>query len=691
MLPCALFGQIGIKTSKPAQTVDLFEEELFGWQKYQIDSTFFQYDRKISLYKRTVSFDSAGKFVSIQEKIDDTEFYFPAVVDLETYVNSYLRFNARQLFTKKTVEFIAGLKEKEFGAIKLDIPLRIQNETFKRIFGSDRISLRVTGNISFDISGRSEERGGQSVSAQESRNTFSPRFNQTQQFTVEGKIGEKVTVSVEQNSEATTDIENTLKLRYDGEEDEIIQSIEAGNISLSLPSTKYVIFGGSNQGLFGLKTQMKLGNLHVTAIASLERGQQQQLTISGGSSTSKTIIKDINYLKNQFFFIDEVYHDTWDQNFKDPSFQSYSEFRPREDLIINEIDVWVTSQETAEGVRTGVAFLDPNDPTDTDGYKGNFRALNETEYTLDRGAGIIRVNQPIGKESALAVSYTTNTKSVGDLSNVVSDSVRIKLIKEYQQSDPASPYWKLNLKNVYSLGGSDIQKEGFKLEIYQDRNEEIVQGDLTFLTLLGLDIFGPDGTGNSDGEFDLSWEFIDYANGYLIFPDLTPFQPSSSDFKGLLDTAAIYNVTNEQERINQSKYRIEVESSSTKTTFDLGFYVLEGSEVVTLNGKDLVRDKDYSIDYFSGQLSLISEEALRSSSQIDIKYERANLFQLDKKTILGGRAEYKFLDNSFIGATALYLNKTTVDTRVRIGQEPFQNFVWDINAAFKFKPRFLQK
>ncbi|MCB0260416.1 MAG: hypothetical protein KDE62_11970, partial [Calditrichaeota bacterium] len=87
------------------------------------------------------------------------------------------------------------------------------------------------------------------------------------------------TVSVDQNSEATFDFENTLKLTYEGDEDEIVQRIEAGNVALSLPSTNYVSTGSNHQGLFGVKTQMKVGNFSFTGIASLERGENETLSV----------------------------------------------------------------------------------------------------------------------------------------------------------------------------------------------------------------------------------------------------------------------------------------------------------------------------------------------------------------------------------------------------------------------------
>ena len=252
-------AQIGIKIPQPPYVVTLFEPEILGMERIPVDSI-LTLDRPKAV-KRSVKFDSTVTYASFSEAVDKTDLMLPAVVDLETYIQLRLDFQIRELWKSTIVGNYKGKEEKEFGAIQLDIPFKIKSKTFTRIFGSDRIGLRVTGNISFDLSGRTEERSGSAISAVESQNTFSPRFRQQQQFTVEGKIGDKVTVSVEQNSEAVTDIENTLKLRYDGDEDEIVQKIEAGNISLSLPSTKYVIFGGSNQGLFGLKTQMKMGNL----------------------------------------------------------------------------------------------------------------------------------------------------------------------------------------------------------------------------------------------------------------------------------------------------------------------------------------------------------------------------------------------------------------------------------------------
>ena len=105
----------------------------------------------------------------------------------------------------------------------------------------------------------------------------------------------------------------------------------------------------------------------------------------------------------------------------------------------------------------------------------------------------------------------------------------------------------------------------------------------------------------------------------------------------------------------------------------MGFNVIEGSEVVTLNGSILRNGVDYSIDYFSGRLTILNEQAVNPSAQLDISYERNQLFQLEKKTILGMRAEYNLGRESFNGGTFLYLNQTTLDKKVRVGQGPMRN------------------
>jgi hypothetical protein len=706
-----VFAQTGLQIPTPRRAVQLFEPESQGLGSLFMDSTLFKI--KPPFYKRIVKMDSTGKFVSASEIIDQTEFNFPVVVDLDTYIRLRIAFDRREMMRKSITSLITGQEERSTGALELEIPVRIKNETFMRIFGSDRVRLRVTGNISFDLSGRAEERSGTKISAVQDRGTFSPRFSQTQQFTIEGKIGEKVTVSVEQNSEATFDFENTLKLRYKGDEDEIVQSIEAGNIGLSLPSTKYVIFGASNKGLFGLKSEMRIGNLYLTGLVSLEKGEQKKLTISGGSKESKSVVHDYDFIKKRYFFIDQYYRERFEAGFSDDlTIWSYEE-----GTLIREFNVYKSGSYSNNEARKGVATIPDSIPyyeslPNLDGITtvsgivevAEFVPLEEgKDYEYDYARGFFWLKQQVNDTEVLAIAYKTDLKKVGTLfSEVVGEDTTktyvLRLIKPQSLRPDHSEVWPLMMRNVYFLGGTSIEKEGFELQIEFNKNgeHETIQQEeprLSFLHLTGLDVVDQNGgmVEGGDKQVDNNGYLINRADGIMMFPGIQPFDPLTDSRFQLADTnrVRIYNLTDRSTQIDRTKFNMLVTSRSTRSTFDLGFNILEGSEEVLLNGAPLQRNVDYIIDYFTGKLTLISSKSKRSSSNIEIKYEKASIFQLDKKTIAGGRAEYRFWENSFIGFTALYMKKSTLEQRVRVGQEPFSNFVWDVNTSLNFKPNFL--
>ncbi len=110
-----------------------------------------------------------------------------------------------------------------------------------------------------------------------------------------------------------------------------------------------------------------------------------------------------------------------------------------------------------------------------------------------------------------------------------------------------------------------------------------------------------------------------------------------------------------------------------------------------LNGVKQNRGSDYTIDYFSGRLMILNDAALAANANLEISYESNQLFQIDKKTVMGLRAEYGLWDDSFIGATFLYLSENTLDQKVRVGKGPMRNMVWDVNTSLSFKPFFLTR
>jgi len=603
------------------------------------------------------------------------------------------------------------------GGINLDIPVKIKSKTFQKIFGSGTVGLTVTGDIRIQASLRRENRSEvRTVLGQGATTNF--KMQQTQRFSVTGKIGDKVTVNVDQDSERAFDFDNNVKLVYQGHEDEVIRRIDAGNISLSLPGTRYVTFSGKNTGLFGIKSEMVLGNLNITTIASQEKGESQKLSLSGGASEGRKVVKDYQYLTNTYFFLDFNFREQYrhfnaagehvtgvnTQQFgvvfpvKQDSIEVYKAAAGYETQFADKvIRGWATltgsPSDTLQGVIPGRAALN------------QFIRLERSEYVVINQLGYIRMNSPVSENEILAVAYVTEDgRRFGDLNfqqdESKSKTIVLKLLKD-RSPRPSHATWDLAWKHVYSMGSRNIEEEGFDVKIFFDPSsgpdEETDADGRKWVTIFGLDRTDNDGQANPDGVIDRDDTIVDRGRGELHFRDLQPFDPVGYFVDGqLVDplaedkrTAAIYDTTDQSVITGQTKFFLEVNTKNRSTDYSLGFNVIEGSEVVTLNGEILQKGRDYTIDYFSGQLTVLDERASNPSAQLDISYERNQLFQLEKKTILGTRAEYQFSRNSFIGGTFLYLSESTLDRKVRVGRGPMKNIVWDINTRLRFKPNFI--
>ena len=110
--------------------------------------------------------------------------------------------------------------------------------------------------------------------------------------------------------------------------------------------------------------------------------------------------------------------------------------------------------------------------------------------------------------------------------------------------------------------------------------------------------------------------------------------------------------------------------------------IVEGSEVVRLNGQTLLNGSDYTIDYFTGTLNLINESALDPTANLDITYEENELLSFDQKLLTGLHFKYDYSDNDYFNGGLYYYNQSIIDERVDFGFEPMRNFIWNISGKY---------
>ena len=403
-------------------------------------------------------------------------------------------------------------------------------EVLNKIFGSNAVSIRPQGAVELTFAGVVNRIDNPAL-PEAQRQTTSFNFDERIQINVLGRIGEKLQLQANYDTEATFEFENEMKLEYTGDEDDIIKKIELGNVSLPLSGS--LITGA--QSLFGLKSKMQFGRATLTTVFSEQKSETSIIQIEGGAQTTDFEISIDNYEENRHFFLSQFFHDNYDQSMMDlPIINSAAN--------ITRIEVYVTNKNSSTvNTRNILAFQDLGENPSISGHTGNnivvsgdqnllwpsnlnnslnpiefideiafqtgdsirnvdeitsafneysqngfqffqsvdyekienARMLSSSEYTFNRQLGFISLNQALNSDEVLAVAfqYTYNgvTYQVGEFSNDITapDVLCLKLLKS-TITDVSQPIWKLMMKNVYGLGAYQVNKEDFILDIFYE-------------------------------------------------------------------------------------------------------------------------------------------------------------------------------------------------------------------------------
>lgn len=647
-------------------------------------------------------------------------------------------------------DLASGALEEETGGdqhIEIDVPFKVRSKTFRRIFGSGRIGLNVHGNIRIEGAYTNEKHESESASAfNQNPNDFT--LSQEQQFTVVGKIGEKVSVHIDQNTERSFDFENNLSIIYTGEEEEIIESISAGNISLSLPSTRYVSFSDQSSGLFGIKVVSRLGPLRLTGIASTEKNESKQQTFTGSSSQKTNQLGPGDHVNN-IFFINEYYRHQY--RIYSSSWEAYAD----RELQILSFDLYLFDGRDEE--LPDLKLVDPaGNPVRENNY--NMRKISWVEgaddlpFELDPYRGTIRLFN-VDNSQDIAMAYTVRNQGRleswfaqnGQFSTSIetgtlnaTDNDEVVVLRPQYFSPEKQPWWDLQHRGVFRLGTSDMDLTAFDMKI-----EEVVSGTtnrdnqdgLKLISILYLDVLNQTGRSTNDNQVDHTW--IDQATGNIWFPSPFPFgnrpeglvlwttqadtraesttpdtlgtglylAPNTTDENGDLTRYTPFQAAEELDDI----YGLRATSQDIRYTELNQSYLLSseveiGTEVISLgwnvtsvsvraNGRRLNEGTDYTLDESAGLIRIINPTYTAKNQKIEVSYETPQLFQLRKKTFAGMTAEMDLWKSgtrtSKLGAAYIYFNEETAERKVRLGNEPIRNSVFDLNANLYFQPRIM--
>ena len=404
----------------------------------------------------------------------------PITMPLKDYVRERRKAELRRLFADEARKPKALVARNDLGELlstitQIQIPIP-PNPIFS-IFGKPEIKLNISGAVDIKAGFRNTQTDQTTISRlDQSRNE--PDFSQDVQVNVNGTIGDKLLIQADWNTQRTFEYENQLKIKYTGYDDEIVRSVEAGNVSLQTPSA----FIGSSQALFGVKAQFQMGPLTLTALASQKKGQIKEVAVSGGAKEQTFEMRAFEYATNHFF-VDTSYIKEYE-----PYYLNEPPLVNSDNQIVEE-EVWIQRQGGIPdpNERLGVAYIDLPERADLRAMTkrcahaadipgkietGPFIRLDRSQYELDGDGylGVLSLNASVGDQQIVAIAYRrADGTQFGELTrDVASDSVSVakrlvlKMVKPKNllSSGPSYPLaWKMLLKNIYPDSGDRPERQ----------------------------------------------------------------------------------------------------------------------------------------------------------------------------------------------------------------------------------------
>ena len=524
--------------------------------------------------RQLVEYNDSQNVYYIGSKIGDSYLNAPVLMTPEEYLKWSEKKVLYDFFRQKNAENVTNEGKDKFSFADMHFDLG----PAEKIFGPGGVRIKTQGTAELKLGATMKNIDNPSLPIR-NRKTTSFDFDEKINLSVNGKVGDKVNMNLNYNTDATFDFDaQSLKLKYEGKEDEIIKLVEGGNVSF--PSNNSLVKGASS--LFGIRTDMQFGRLKLQTVVSQKNSTSKSVSSKGGTQTTAFEISAADYEENRHFFLARYFRDNYDRAMSTlPNLTTGIE--------INRVEIWVTNKTgTTSNTRNIIALTDLGENTrvsykdwqlagmpvpcnaanteyqtlvtqyaearDIDkastvlaGIKdfeggvhyeklASARLLTSSEYTVNKALGYVSLKTGLQTDQVLAIAYEFTyggqTYQVGEFASDNTQTGQALFVKSLKNTsnNPSQGNWDLMMKNVYYLA-STVEKTKFRLDIkYQSDTagvyltyipEQSVKSQ-TLLKMLGCDRLDNNNKLHSNGYFDFVSGYT-VNNGRVFLPSAEPF------------------------------------------------------------------------------------------------------------------------------------------------------------------------
>ena len=724
-----------------------------------------------SFIKRKIEYDPKTKQYYIVEKIGNKYYRTPTSFTMEEFMQLQGRKDEDDYFRKRSA-LLANMNRRQFKP-----KFKVSNDWFNRIMGVGpdgkvKVEIKPSGYVDL-LAGYQGQNIKNPTLPERARRNGGLDFNMNSQLQVDAQIGEKLKLPINYNTLANFNFENQLKLDFRGKDDDILKQFQLGNTSFA---SKGTLIPGA-QSLFGIKTQLQFGKLFLTTVFANQQSQRQTQSLAGGTAAQSFSLKADEYDENRHFLLAQYFRKNYNKAMKQlPVVNSK--------VQVLKMEVWVTNRNGATtDTRDVVAFMDLGEGTPyrsplitgtgsdipfnaanslyttlqssasyrnssltqsaltafglapvQDFEKTFARKLNSTDYYFNPQIGFLSLNQPLQPDEVLGVAYqyTYNGKvyQVGEFSQDVPPDTSgtsqrvlfLKLLKATSQRTNL-PIWDLMMKNVYSAGYGQLERQDFTLDL---KYEEPSLGEkiylpptdvlsayegFSILRLTNLDRLNSQNDPQVDGKFDFVEGYtVISSQSRIIFPVLEPFG-HDLDYvfatQALRDKYLYYPLYDTIKAIaqtyaNLNRFKITGKSKTSGSAgaggiaggglggngtasneYQIGYNVPRGSVTVTANGQVLQENVDYEVNYDLGTLRITNQAIINSGVPVQVNSENNQAFGFQQKNFLGVRLDYMANKKLSLGGTIVRLGERPFFIKQSYGEDPIKNTMYGVDLDYR--------
>jgi len=444
---------------------------------------------------KQVEYDAATNMYIVTERIGEDFYRAPTYMTFEEYVRWRDEKQQREYFDRLQGVVSADGKSTDGTGDPVD-KFNFKNSLIDRLFGGTNVDIKPQGNINLTF-GYDWQKIQNPILTLRQQTNGNFDFDMDINMSAQGKIGEKLNLNFNYNTQATFDFDNQMKINYDTKgfsEDEIIQNVEAGNVSMPLRSN--LIKGAQN--LFGIKTEMKFGHLRTTLVASQQRSKQQSLKIQGGSQV-QTFEKPIDeYDENRHFFVSH-----WNRNQFEPAMKCLPV--PQSLFNITRMEVWITNdKQEFQNTRDVVPITELAEP---DSVRSDWKLasppgkdINGNGLPANQNNTLYRtILEELGEDSTMRFSDRVVSKLSGKIFNLrqIRDfekmNARLLSPQEFSYSDQlgfisinlnVQPDQVVGVALSYTYNGEPYKIGEFSDEVPKKSSDDTLKTNVLFLKML---------------------------------------------------------------------------------------------------------------------------------------------------------------------------------------------------------------